>query len=265
MLIIGESLNATRQTVRTAVQNHDAAFIRELAREQVQAGAAMLDVNAAVAGQSEVEDLPWMVQAVQEAVNVPLVLDSSDCEALIAALKVHRGRPMINSISAEEEKLARLLPVVAEADCLVIALCMGDDGIPEDVEGRMKAAQTVVSSLLAAGKKKEEIYVDPLVMSVSVDPNAPRTTLEVIRRLTQDEFAGVRITGGLSNVSFGMPGRKLLNRVFLTSAITLGLDSCIVDARDQALMSTIYAAMCLLEEGGNRNYLKANRQGRLVI
>lgn len=265
MLVIGESLNATRETVRTAVQNHDVAFIQELAKEQVAAGAHMLDVNAAVPGQSEVEDLPWMVKVVQEAVDVPLVLDSSDCDALIAAMKVHRGKPMINSISAETEKLEKLLPIIAKADCSVIALCMDDKGIPEDVEGRLRAAQIVVKALLDVGKKKEDIYVDPLVMSVSVDPQAPRTTLEVIRQLTRGEFSGVQITGGLSNVSFGMPGRKLLNRVFLTSAITLGLNSCIIDARDQALMSTIYAAMCLLQEGGTRNYLKANRQGRLVI
>lgn len=265
MLIIGESLNATRQTVRAAVETHDASFIQALALEQVAAGADMLDVNAAVTGQNEIEDLPWMVQVVQEVVDVPLVLDSSDTNALMAAMKVHRGRPMINSISAESEKINKLLPVVAEADCSVIVLCMDDHGIPNDAKGRLKTAQAAVLPLLAAGKKKEDIYVDPLVMSISVEPNAAKTTLEVIRSLAAGELAGVQITGGLSNVSYGMPGRKLLNRVFLTAAMTLGLNSCIVDVRDQALMSTIYAAMSLLEEKGSRAYLKVYRQGRLVI
>lgn len=265
MLIIGESLNATRKEVKAAVQSHDVSLIQSLAREQVAAGAMMLDVNAAVAGRKEVEDLPWMVQVVQEAVDVPLVLDSSDIDALLAAMKVHRGRPMINSVSAEAEKLTKLLPVVAEADCSVIVLCMDDNGIPNDVEGRLKAARLAVLPLLERGKKLEDIYVDPLVMSISVDPHGAKTTLETIRNLGVGELSGVQITGGLSNVSFGMPGRKLLNRVFLTAAMSQGLNSCIVDARDQELMSTIYAAMCLLEEEGNRYYLKAYRQGRLVI
>lgn len=265
MLIIGESLNSTRQKVRAAVQNYDVAFIQALAQEQAKGGADMLDVNAAVPGRNEVEDLSWMVQVVQKVVDLPLALDSSNTDALVAAMKVHRGRPMINSLTAEKEKLEKLLPVVVENDCSVIVLCMDDNGIPNDVEGRLKAARAAVIPLLEAGKKPEDIYIDPLVMSISVDPDAARTTLEMIRRVRMSELAGVRITGGLSNVSFGMPGRRLLNRVFLTMAMTVGLDSCIVDVRDQALMSTIYAAMAFLEEGGSREYLKAFRQERLVI
>jgi 5-methyltetrahydrofolate--homocysteine methyltransferase len=141
---------------------------------------------------------------------------------------------------------------------------MDDNGIPLDAAGRIQAARMVVKPLLEAGKKPEDIYIDPLVMSISVDPQAARTTLEVIKELGVSDLAGVQITGGLSNVSYGMPARKLLNRVFLTTAMCLGLNSCIVDVRDQALMSSIYAAMALLEEGGTRNYIKAYRQGRLT-
>ncbi|MFA5537402.1 MAG: dihydropteroate synthase [Bacillota bacterium] len=263
MLIIGESLNATRQEVRTAVENQDVSFVQALAREQITAGADMLDVNAAVAGRDEVEDLPWMVKTVQEVVDFPLVLDSSNIDALVAAMKVHRGRPMINSLTAKKDSLERLLPVVAGEDCSVIVLCMDDDGIPSDVEGRLNAARAVVLPLLAAGKKRSDIYVDPLVMSISVDPSAAKTTLEVIKRISAEEMAGVQITGGLSNVSFGMPGRKLLNRTFLTMAMTFGLNSCIVDVRDKELMSAIYAARAFIENGGSRDYLKAFRQGKL--
>ena len=107
--------------------------------------------------------------------------------------------------------------------------------------------------------------MDPLVMSISVDPDAAKTTLDVIRRLCTEEFGGVQITGGLSNVSFGMPGRRLLNRVLMTMAMACGLNSCIVDVRDKDLMSTIYAARAFLEEGGSRNYLRAFRQDRLTF
>lgn len=263
MLIIGESLNATRKEVRAAVQSYDEAFIQALAKEQVAAGADMLDVNAAVAGQDEVKDLVWMVKAVQAVVDVPLVLDSSNIDALVAAMEVHRGRPMINSLTAKQDSLTRLLPVVAKADCSVIVLCMDDDGIPNDVEGRLKAGKAAVLPLIEAGKKREDIYVDPLVMSISVEPNAAKITLEVIRQVGLGEMAGVNITGGFSNVSFGMPERKLLNRVFVTMAIQSGMNSCIIDVRDKMLMSTIYAARALLEENGSRNYFKAYRQGRL--
>lgn len=264
MLIIGESLNATREEVKTAVKAHDAGFVQALAREQVEAGASMLDVNAAVHGRREVDDLPWMVQVVQGVVDVPLALDSSDPDALLAAMKVHRGRPMINSLSAETEKMARLLPILSQVDCSVIVLCMDDDGIPDDVEGRLRTARTAVTPLLDAGKSLDDIHVDPLVMSISVDPTAARTTLGVIKGLGVSDLSGVRITGGLSNVSYGMPARKLLNRVFLTTAMALGLDSCIVDVRDSALMSSIHAAVALLEEGGTRSYLRAYRQGRII-
>lgn len=265
MLIIGESLNATRKDVKAAVLAQDEAFIQALAREQAACGAHMLDVNAAVSGRSEVEDLPWMVKIVQEVVDVPLVLDSGDPEALIAAMKVHRGRPMVNSISAETDKLAKLLPIVAQADCSVIALCMDDNGIPIDAEGRLKAAHAAVLPLLDAGKNKEDIYIDPLVMSLSVDPQAATTTLAVIRALVDGDLAGVHLTGGFSNVSFGMPARRLLNRAFLTMAMTLGLDSCITDARDQVLMSTVHAVESMLEQGGSRKFLKLYRQGLLVV
>lgn len=265
MLIIGESLNATRKEVREAVISHDREKVQLLAKAQEAAGADMLDVNAAVAGQDEVEDLKWMVKAVQEVVGLPLVLDSSDIEALIAAMEIHRGRPMINSISAENEKMTKLLPIVAKADCSVIVLCMDDQGIPTTVEGRMKAAKTAIYPLLEAGKKKEDIYVDPLVMSVSIDPNAAKTTLKVIEELSTGELAGVQITGGVSNVSYGMPGRKLINRIFLATAMAKGLNSCVVDVRDQAMMSTIYAGMSLLEERGASKYLKAYRKGKLLI
>ncbi len=264
MLIIGESLNATRKQVGAAVQSHDEAFIQALAKEQVAAGAQMLDVNAAVMGRKESEDLPWMVKTVQAVVDVPLVLDSGDPSALEAAMAVHRGRPIVNSITGEGRKLDALLPVVAKADCAVIVLCMDDKGIAPDVEGRLRAARTAVLPLLTAGKKAEDILVDPLVMAAAADPGAPMVTLAVLRGLRQGELTGVRTVGAVSNVSFGLPARRLLNRVFLVMAITAGLDACLIDVRDRALMSTVYAAASLRGEDRFRTYLKAYRQGILV-
>lgn len=265
MLIVGESLNATRKDVKAAILSHDEVFIQSLARVQVAAGARMLDVNAAVPGGKEAEDLPWLVQTVQAAVNIPLVLDSSDSTALAAAMKVHAGRPMINSLTGEADKLDVLLPVVAHNDCTVIVLCMDDRGISSSMEGRLTAARRAVQPLRAAGKKAEDIFVDPLVMAAAADLNAPGTTLNILHSLHQGEFAGVSTIGGMSNVSFGFPGRRLLNRVFLVMAMAAGLDACIIDVRDRALMSSLHAAAGLLGEDRFRNYLKAYRQGMLVV
>jgi 5-methyltetrahydrofolate--homocysteine methyltransferase len=266
MLIIGESLNATRKDVREAVISHDDAYIMSLAKEQIDKGANMLDVNAAVAGRNESEDLAWMVKTVQSVVDVPLVLDSSDPDALVSAMKVHRGSPMINSLSAESEKIESLLPVVCDFDCDVIVLCMDDSGIPNDVDTRIVMARKAVEPLLKAGKRADQIYLDPLVMSVSVDTAAPKKTLELYQLFSEgvEGLEGVNTTGGLSNVSFGMPNRRLLNSLFLTMAIAMGMNSCLVDVRNQALMSGIYGAMALLDDKAFKNYLKMSRKGQII-
>lgn len=264
MLIIGESLNATRKEVREAVINKDAEKIQALAKEQVTAGADMLDVNAGIPGQNETENLQWMVKTVQEVVDIPLVLDSSDVDALIAAIEIHKGKPMINSISAEKDKLGKLLTFVTETDCSVIVLCMDDQGISNTVTKRLDAARVAVNHLLEKGKNKNDIYVDPLVMSIAADQKAAQTTYKVIEELKcLEEFDGVHIIGAVSNVSFGVPTRKIINKVFLSQAMLKGLDSCIVNVRDKSLMSTIYAGMSMLEEKGLSRYLKAYRKGLL--
>lgn len=263
MLIIGESLNATVKLVKEAIINRDEEFIKTLAKIQVEKGATALDANAAVSGMSEAENLVWMVKVIQSVVNIPLVLDSSDPDALLAAMEVHKGKPMINSLSAESEKMERLFSVISQTDCDVIVLCMDDDGISNDVQTRLEIAKKIVSPLLQAGKRPEEIYIDPLVMSVSVDTTAPKKTLDLYRMINEGVpgLEGVNTTGGLSNVSFGMPNRKLLNSLFLTMAISMGMNSCIVDVRDHNLMAGIFAATALLDPKGFRNYLKLSRKG----
>ena len=170
---------------------------------------------------------------------------------------------MINSLSAESEKLEKLLPVVSNTDCDVIVLCMDDSGIPNTLEGRLDAAHRAAGALLKAGKRADELYIDPLVMPLSVDAAAPQMTLDLYRQFHMgiQDLHGVHTTGGLSNVSFGMPIRSLLNSHFITMAIANGMDSCIVDVRNKVLMSGIYAAEALVSAAGMRKYLKLCRKG----
>lgn len=267
MLIIGESINGTISKVGQAIEERNEAFLRELARTQYECGAQMLDVNAGIAGGNEVENLPWLVDLVQKEVPLPLMLDSANPEALEAALRVYRHEtpPILNSISGEQEKWEKLFPVLLHNPCGVVVLCMNDQGIPKTVEGRVAIARDLFDRLTKAGISAERVYFDPLVLAVSVDPEAPLLTLRAIQAL-RSEFPRSHIICGASNVSMGLPGRKLINRTFITMALLAGLDALFIDVRDQALLSSIYAAKVLLNQDSYcLEYLKAYRAKKILV
>lgn len=265
MLIIGESLNAAIPSVGKAVVDRDVDPIAALARRQVECGAHMLDVNAGgLAGREEATDLAWMVGVVQDAVEVPLVLDSAHSAALRTALAVYRRpRPILSSITGEPKRLDSLLPLAVERDCGLVALCMGEYGIPPDPEGRLAVAETLVERATAAGMKPEDLYFDPLVMTISADYHASDVSLRTLR-LIRERFPQVRTICGVSNVGFGLPRRPLLNRIFVAMLMALGLEALIVDVRDQKLMASVVAAAALAGRDQHcRAYLKAYRAGKL--
>jgi cobalamin-dependent methionine synthase I len=265
MLIVGESLNGTIPKVGEAISAKDVEFVRKLAVDQVEAGAQMLDVNAGVAGANEVENLVWLVGIVQDTVSVPLLIDSANPRALEAALAMHKGRPMINSISAEKHKLDTVLPLVARHDCSVIALCLGDEGIPQTPEARLKLARIVLDRAQAAGLKLEDIYLDTLTLGMGTSDQAAKITLETLR-LVRQELPGVRIMCIASNVSFGMPSRRLLNRTFATMAMAaaMGVDAVMIDVRDKAMMASLMAAEALAgKDPYCKGYFRAFRAGKL--
>ena len=236
MLIIGESINGTIPKVGQAIQEKNEAFLKELAKTQYECGAQMLDVNAGVAGGNEIEDLPWLIKLVQQEVPIPLMIDSANPDALKTALAVykHSELPILNSVSGEEEKWKKLFPVVSEKKGKIVVLCMDDQGIPKTIEGRIAIASKLFDRLMKAGIPEDYIYFDPLVLAVSVESDAALVTLETIQAL-RARFPKSHIICGASNVSMGLPGRKLINRTFLAMAIFAGLDTLFIDVRDQAL------------------------------
>ena len=266
MLIIGESINGTIPKVGQAVQDKNETFLRELAKTQYECGAEMLDVNAGVAGGNEIEDLPWLIKLVQKEVPIPLMIDSANPDALKAALTVYRHSdpPILNSISGEGEKWKRLFPVVLEKKCKIVVLCMNDHGIPKSVEERIAIASRLYESLSKAGVPEDYIYFDPLVLAVSVESAAGLVTLETIRAL-RSKFPMSHIICGASNVSMGLPERKLVNRTFVTMAIAAGLDTLFIDVRDQALISSLLASKILVNQDPYcLAYLKAYREKKLM-
>ena len=267
MLIIGESINGTIQKVGQAIMDRNESILRELAKIQYECGAQMLDVNAGVGGGNEVEDLPWLVEIVQKEAPLPLVIDSANPEALKAALSVYRHQepPILNSISGEGEKWNKLFPVIVEKKCKVVVLLMDDQGIPKTTEERTRIANKLFHNLIQADIPPDYIYFDILVLSVAVETDAALVTLETIKKIRLN-FPNSHTICGVSNVSMGLPGRRLINRTFLTMAIHAGLDTLLIDVRDQALLSSIYASNLLINQDPYcLEYLKAYRAKKILL
>jgi 5-methyltetrahydrofolate--homocysteine methyltransferase len=259
MKIIGEKINGTRKKVAQAIAERDAAAIQNLAVKQAQAGAGWLDVNAGTHPDREADDLLWLIETVQAVVDTPLCLDIASPAALRAALPAVNKPPMINSISGEPERLAGILPIAAEHGCEVIALCMDDKGIPGTVEGRLTVIRKVFGATRQAGLPDGKIYVDPLVMTIATNTGAGRLILETMRAI-RAEFPQAHISCGLSNVSFGLPVRALINRTFLVMALEAGMDTAIIDPNDRELQAAVLAAELLI--GSDKHCLKYTRAYR---
>ena len=259
MIIIGEKINGTRKAVGTAVACKDADFIKNLALTQAQAGADYLDINAGSKPEDEPEDLVWLVKVVQEATDKPLCLDSPNPKALEAAIKHVNKTPMINSISGEPERLESILPLAAYHDCPVIALALDENGIPKDVDGRMAVVRKIFTRTQKAGLKDDKIFVDPLIMTIATEQQAAHIAMDTIKKIHQ-EYPESHFTAGLSNISFGMPGRTAINQAFLIVALEAGLDSAIVDPTDRQLRTALYAAQVIL--GRDRHCMNYNRAFR---
>jgi 5-methyltetrahydrofolate--homocysteine methyltransferase len=265
MIIIGELINASRKAIGAAIEAQDKEAIQKVARDEHEAGADFIDVNAGIFVDNEPEHLKWLVKTVQEAVDGPCAIDSPNPKAIEAALAAHRGTPMINSISLEKERYENLMPIVAGTDMQIIALCMSDAGMPETVDDRMKIADKLVNGLLQNNVKMEQIYVDPLVQPMSVNNQFGMEFLDAVEQIMQ-RFEGIHTACGLSNISYGLPARKFLNQTFMIMAIAKGLDGAIVNPLDKKMMANIVAAETLTgKDSFCMNYLKAFRAGQFEM
>ena len=265
MLIVGEKINGTRALVAKAIAERDTAFIQDLAKKQVEGGVTWLDVNAGVSPDKENEALIWLVDTVQAVTDLPLCLDSANPGALAAAIGHVKKTPLINSISGETKKLAGILPLLSKNKCPAIAQALDDTGIPKDVDSRMVIIRRLISEIRQAGVTDSDIYVDPLIMSLATNTQAGLIALDTIK-LIRLEFPGVHIMPALSNVSFGLPARTIINQAFLGLAVAVGMDGAILDPIDKGLRSAILAVEVVL--GRDRfclNYNRAFRAGRLAV
>ena len=261
MIIIRELINASRKAIGAAIEAGDTEAVQKVAKDQAEAGADFIDVNAGIFVGKEPQYLKWLVQTVQEVTDTPCAIDSPDPAAIEAALKVHKGIPMINSISLEKERYEKLMPIIAGTDMRVIALCMSDEGMPQTVDDQLKIADKLVNGLVQNNVSIENIFVDPLVQPLSVNDLFGLEFLNAIE-LIMKRFEGVHTACGLSNISYGLPVRKFMNQTFMAMAIAKGLDGAIVNPLDKKMMANIIAAEALVgKDNFCMDYLKAYRAG----
>ena len=228
-VLIGERINPTgKKKLAAALQAGDLELVRREALAQVEAGADILDVNVGSPDVDEVSLLPQAVQAVMDTVDVPLCLDSTNPQALEAALKTYRGKPIVNSVNGEENSLEKILPLVKKYGAAIIGLTMNDEGIPNSPEQRVAIAHKIVERAEALGIPRQDVIIDCLAMTVGADSKAGLVILETIRRVKAE--LGVNQTMGASNISFGMPDRSLLTSYFLAVAIAAGVTCPVVNA-----------------------------------
>ncbi|UCD08851.1 MAG: dihydropteroate synthase [Dehalococcoidales bacterium] len=267
MLVIGEKINASNKAVGEAILNRDADFIVELAKAQDTAGADFIDVNAGNGNNdvSGVESMKWLVNTIKAATEKPLAIDSDDPEIIEAGISVYGdGDLLINSVTAEFDRLNTIGPFAAQRNASLVALAMGAEGIPDNVKDRLDACETILNTLSGMGIEENNVYFDPLVLPVSVDSQQGKVTLDTIKEIKR-RYPETNTVVGLSNISYGLPNRKLVNRAFLLMAAQAGLDAAIMDPLDKKMMS-MKSIINLLsgKESSARAYMRAHRSGRIV-
>ena len=259
-VLIGERINpAGKKKLAEALQTGNLEMIRSEALAQAQAGADILDINVCTFGVDEVTLLPQAVKAVMDSVDIPLCLDSTNPEALAAALKVYEGKPLINSVTGEEHSLDKILPLVKEYGATVIGLVQDDEGIPKDSERRVAIAHKIVERVEAAGILRQDVIIDCLTLAVGADTGSGLSAIETANRVKAE--LGVNLTLAASNISFGMPDRHLLNSAFVAMVIAAGVTCLIVDAA-KVRPIVLAADLILNRDKRARRYIEAYRQSK---
>ena len=262
MLIIGELINTSRKAIREAVEKKDGQYIQQIAKAQEEAGSTYIDVNCGTFMETEVETMEWLVENVLQVTTLPLCIDSPNPLALEAGLKkAINGKSMINSITDETPRWNAILPLVKEYNTKIVALCIDDGGMPKTNEDRIRIADTIINKLTAEGVNIDDIYIDPLIKPISAGEQNGIEVLQAIQHI-MESHPGVHTTCGLSNISYALPARKVLNRLFMVQTMARGMDSYIMDPTNKEMRAALLASQTLLgQDRFSRKFIKGFRQG----
>ncbi|KAF5091138.1 methyltetrahydrofolate cobalamin methyltransferase [Acetobacterium wieringae] len=263
MIIIGEKINGTIPSVKAAIERKDADYIAALAVKQTEAGATYIDVCASTAPEFEIETLKWLMDIVQNATDTPLCLDSPNPRVIEAVFKYANKPGLINSISEEGDKCEVLLPLLEGNSWQVVGLTCDNKGIPNDVKTKLEITKIMVEKAAKYGITPDRMHIDPCVMALSTENNSMLNFAEEIRQI-KALYPTIHVTGAISNMSFGLPVRSLLNRTCMAFAMEAGMDSAVIDPLNREMMGTIFATYALLGQDKHcRKYSKAYRQGQI--
>lgn len=246
MIIIGERINGLFKDIAQGIQEKDPKPIQEWAVKQTDLGAGYLDVNTGPAVEDSPGVMEWLVKVVQDVVDTPVAIDTTNVAAIEAGLKVHRGQALINSTTAQREKLEVLLPLAKEYNAKIIGLAMDKTGVPKNVDMRMAMAMEIVAACDEFGFPMEDLFIDPLILPVNVAQDHAPEVLETIRQIRILASPPPKTVVGLSNVSQNCTNRSLINRTFLVMAIAAGLDAAIAEADDKDLVDAIATAEIIM-------------------
>ncbi len=248
MLIIGELINGMYANIAKAIKERDKAEIQRCALEQIKCGADALDINCGPSSKQPLIDMPWLVESIQEVTDKPLSLDSSKPQVIEAGLKIAKNKTIINSVTADSEKLEQIVPLAKQFGSSLIGITISKKGIPQNKDQRLELAATIVSTCVDNDFPVENLYLDPIVLPVNVAQAQLKDILESIREFKIISDPSPKTTLGLSNVSQGTNSRSLINRTFLTMAVAYGLDSAILDPLDNQLMEALITAELILNK-----------------
>ena len=264
MIIIGEKINGSIPVVAEAIAKRDSEFIRNRARMQAEAGASFIDCCASVPEAEEVETLKWMIDCIQEATDLPISVDSPSPDVLVQAYKFCKRPGLFNSVSGEGDKIDKIFPEMAKPEnkgWQVIALLSDDTGIPKCAADRLRVFDKIMEKAKAYGISPDRIHIDPLVEMLCTSENGIETNTEVISTV-RAKYPTIHITAAISNISFNLPVRKMINLGFTVLAMNAGLDSAILDPTNRDMMGLIYATEALLGmDDYCMEYISAYREG----
>ena len=261
MITIGERINGMFTDVKNAIKNRDARVVQELAQRQTDAGATYLDVNVGTAAADQLDAMKWLVEVIQEKVKTPIALDSQKLDVIKAGLEVIKNDVMINSVQGDPETLDIYMELAKKHNAALICLTMNKDGVPQNVDTRVEIAVTIVEKATEHGMDMGKIFIDPILLGVNVDQKQPAYMLEVFNQIKLLSDPPPHITVGLSNFSQGTKEKSLLDRTFLTMAITAGLDTALMDVLDTDLMdAAICSEMVMNKQIYSDSFLKAARK-----
>ena len=264
MIIIGEKINGSIPSVAEAIANRDAEFIKERARIQAEANATFIDCCASVPEAVEVETLKWMIDCIQEVTDLPISVDSPSADVLTEAYKFCKRPGLFNSVSGEGDKIDKIFPIMAQPENKkweVIALLSDDTGIPKTAADRLRVFDKIMAKAKEYGIAPNRIHIDPLVEMLCTSEDGIALNQEVITKV-REMYPSIHITAAISNISFNLPVRKLVNLGFTVLAMSYGLDSAILDPTNRDMLGLIYATEALLGlDDYCMEYIGAYREG----